>query len=144
MQDINGIGPVTVEKLKSAGITTVEALARPDAASVAEKSGISETRLFSFIDRAKNTNQTIEASVSPPVMIDDRIAELPTWQGVLLSRNRRLIKQVETLCRHLADIPLPGSPAVYGKEDVTVKGVFCNCNWLDLMLIVTALGNITK
>lgn len=51
---IKGIGSAYAERLAEAGVETVADLARGDAESLAEETGISETRLQNWIDRAKH------------------------------------------------------------------------------------------
>lgn len=52
VDSINGIGPSYAEKLNAAGITTVDELERADAESLAEQTGIAETRIQNWIDQS--------------------------------------------------------------------------------------------
>lgn len=92
LKSIEGIGPATEEKFEGADITTVEQLADGDAASLAEKTDMAEDRLEEFIDRA-GAEKANRESISE--QIDARINELPDWQGEVLSRVRRLIKETD-------------------------------------------------
>ena len=51
---IKGIGSAYAERLSEAGVETVADLATGDAESLSEETGISETRLQNWIDRAKH------------------------------------------------------------------------------------------
>lgn len=51
---IKGIGPSYTEKLASAGIESVRDLADADATAVAEETGITESRLQNWIERANS------------------------------------------------------------------------------------------
>jgi hypothetical protein len=98
LKTIKGIGPATEEKIEAAGITTVEQLADGNAASLAEKTAVSEGQLEEFIDQARTTSKASEdksESESPSQLIDTRIEELPDWQGEVLSRIRGLIKEAD-------------------------------------------------
>lgn len=50
---ITGIGPAYSQRLEEAGVTTVGELAKGDAASLADKTELGESRLQSWIDAAK-------------------------------------------------------------------------------------------
>lgn len=50
---IKGIGPAYAERLNDAGVATVSGLAEADAEDLAAVTDISETRLKTWIDRAK-------------------------------------------------------------------------------------------
>lgn len=49
---IKGIGPSYAEKLGKAGVNTVDELANADPASLAEQTGIAESRIQNWIDQA--------------------------------------------------------------------------------------------
>lgn len=53
LQDVKGIGPTYAERLREAGVEGVDDLAGGDAAAIAEASGIAESRVQKWIDRAK-------------------------------------------------------------------------------------------
>lgn len=53
LEDIKGIGPTYGDKLREAGIETVPDLAAADAAALADETAISETRLVTWIERAR-------------------------------------------------------------------------------------------
>ncbi|MEM4446906.1 MAG: ribosomal protein L13e [Nitrososphaerota archaeon] len=50
---LKGLGPKTAEKLKNAGIENLEQLAKSDAKLLSEATGISEKKLASWIEEAK-------------------------------------------------------------------------------------------
>src|SRR5437870_231730 len=52
LKQIKGIGPAKQEKLKAAGVTTVEALARADVAAVCAKAGLDEQLVRELKQRA--------------------------------------------------------------------------------------------
>ncbi len=53
LEDIKGIGPTYADRLRDVGIGGVAELARADAGDLAEETDISETRLATWIERAK-------------------------------------------------------------------------------------------
>ena len=53
LEDIKGIGPTYGDQLRDTGIETVSDLAAADAASLADDTDISETRLATWIERAR-------------------------------------------------------------------------------------------
>jgi len=53
VEDLKGIGPTYGERLREAGYGTVDALAAADADTVADESGIAESRIEKWIDRAR-------------------------------------------------------------------------------------------
>ena len=53
LEDIRGIGPTYADRLRDAGVESVTDLAAADAADVAEASGIGESRIQKWIDRAE-------------------------------------------------------------------------------------------
>lgn len=52
VEDIKGVGPTYADRLGEAEINSVEQLANADAETLADKTGISETRLQNWIDQA--------------------------------------------------------------------------------------------
>lgn len=50
---LKGLGPKTAEKLKSAGVENLEQLVKSDAKRLSEATGVSEKRLASWIEEAK-------------------------------------------------------------------------------------------
>lgn len=69
LHSIEGIGPATEEKLGEAGIATLEQLADADAASLAEKTGVAETRVEAFVDRARTASiAEPEADAEPKLL----------------------------------------------------------------------------
>jgi polyhydroxyalkanoate synthase len=52
LQELDGIGPAYAERLESAGVTSVEALADADAATLSADAGIDEGRIRRWIDAA--------------------------------------------------------------------------------------------
>lgn len=53
LKDIKGIGPTYATRLRDAGIDDVADLAEADPAALAERTDISETRLATWIERAR-------------------------------------------------------------------------------------------
>lgn len=53
LEDIKGIGPTYGERLRENGIESVHELANAEVETLAERSGISETRLATWIERAR-------------------------------------------------------------------------------------------
>ena len=53
LEDIKGIGPAYAERLRKADITTVAELADASAASLASETDLSETRIATWIERAR-------------------------------------------------------------------------------------------
>lgn len=53
LEDIKGIGPTYGDKLRDAGIESVPALAEADAEELAAETEISETRLATWVERAR-------------------------------------------------------------------------------------------
>ncbi|MFB6281547.1 MAG: helix-hairpin-helix domain-containing protein [Haloferacaceae archaeon] len=53
VETVKGIGPAYGDRLESAGIETVADLAAADAADLAERTSLSETRLSRWIERAR-------------------------------------------------------------------------------------------
>lgn len=53
LEDIKGIGPTYGDKLRDIGIDSVPALASADAEELAAETDISETRLATWIERAR-------------------------------------------------------------------------------------------
>lgn len=53
LEEIKGIGPTYGTRLREAGIDTIAALADADAAALAGRTDIAETRLATWIDRAR-------------------------------------------------------------------------------------------
>ncbi|WP_336361551.1 DUF4332 domain-containing protein [Haladaptatus sp. ZSTT2] len=53
MQRLDGIGPTYKERLHDAGISTVSQLAAADPAALAERLGISDSRVLSWVEQAQ-------------------------------------------------------------------------------------------
>jgi predicted flap endonuclease-1-like 5' DNA nuclease len=53
LEDIKGIGPAYAERLREAGVEGVGGLADADVAAVAAESGIAESRIRKWVDRAR-------------------------------------------------------------------------------------------
>jgi predicted flap endonuclease-1-like 5' DNA nuclease len=53
LEDIKGIGPAYAERLREAGVEGVGGLADADVTAVAAESGIAESRIQKWVDRAR-------------------------------------------------------------------------------------------
>lgn len=53
LEDIKGIGPTYAERLRSVDVEDIDDLAAADAATLADRTDISETLLATWIDRAQ-------------------------------------------------------------------------------------------
>lgn len=60
LSDLNGVGEVTEQRLKEAGIETINQLAKSDGEAIAENSGMSEGKASKLVSRAKEQGIVIQ------------------------------------------------------------------------------------
>jgi len=90
LKDVKGLGPKTLQKLQSAGILTVEALAIQDPKLMAERTGIPESTGARLITEARLMLKEKMALDFVPGSIASRVLEVPTFSTGLRCLDRLL------------------------------------------------------
>ncbi|MFW6149876.1 MAG: helix-hairpin-helix domain-containing protein, partial [Atribacterota bacterium] len=65
LKDVTGIGAKTAERMKEAGITSIEKLANADLKELSEIKGIGKSSAKSYIEEAKKILKTMEKEEKP-------------------------------------------------------------------------------
>jgi translation initiation factor 2 subunit 3 len=82
LKDVTGIGAKTAERMKEAGITSIEKLANADLKELSEIKGIGKSSAESYIEEAKKILKTIEKEEKPKEPKKEKEAKKPPKEKV--------------------------------------------------------------
>jgi translation initiation factor 2 subunit 3 len=82
LKDVTGIGAKTAERMKEAGITSIEKLANADLKGLSQIKGIGKSSAESYIEEAKKLLKTMEKEEKPKEPKKEKEAEKPPKEKV--------------------------------------------------------------